>query len=76
MFFILADSNENLVDSISESSINVKNGKIVHKESLSNGLLIVEAKQGAQVELTIGAKKYVYSKPAGARVTVLNCEGS
>ena len=66
MFFILTDSKENLV-SAKEKDITVSGGT-ADTSGLSNGLLIVHAKQGTDVTITTKAGTSVYTKPAGSRV--------
>ncbi len=67
MFFILTDAKENLV-SAKEKNITITGATSVDTSGLSNGLLIVHAKQGSDVTITTKAGTYIYTKPAGSRV--------
>ena len=64
MFFILTDSNGDLLNSTDDIK-NVEGGEVVF---MGNGLLVVEAKQKADVTIEITNDTFVYSKPYGSRI--------
>lgn len=70
MFFILTGENGQILN-LTSKDISVDGGEWIQKSSISNGLLIVKANQGDTIKLRVNGHDYTFSKPAGARVSVL-----
>lgn len=72
MFFVITDSKGKIVSDLRADQIKVSGAASKTTKYLKNGLLIVTAKQGKTVTVTVNRKKYKISKPAGARVVTIN----